>query len=93
MMSNMEHTNINSIKQLRIKYNLTQKEFADILGISERNVRRKENGYAPFSQYEMIKILLMFNLTQDDFYRLFVINCKNFTCLRLLAINLNNKKT
>lgn len=87
----MENNKINNIKDLRYKFSMTQKEFAEALGISERNARDKENGNAPFTQYEMIKIMFMFNLSKKEFYKLFVENCNNYLLINKNCPRINNK--
>ena len=63
-----------SIKELRKSKKLTQAQLSDILGISERNYRAKESGRLPFTQLEMMHLIKIFNLHEDEFYKLFYIN-------------------
>ena len=45
-----------TIKQIRVGLNMTQKEMADYLGISEVAYRNKEKGYSPFLFTEVRRI-------------------------------------
>lgn len=66
--------NCTNIKELRKKSKHTQKELSDILGISERNYRAKENGELPFNQIEIIQLIKIYNLQKEELYELFYIN-------------------
>ena len=68
------YMNYKSIKDIRKKANLTQIQISNILGMSERNYRAKENGKLPFSQLEMMKIIQMFDLEKEELYELFYLN-------------------
>ncbi len=63
-----------TIKALRKSKRITQEEFAKIIGISLRNYREKENGNAPFTQYEIIKLISFFDLDATMAYNIFYIN-------------------
>lgn len=62
-----------SVKELRKAFCLTQREMGFFIGISVRNYREKEQGHIPFSQLEIMKMILIFDLTPDDVYSLFYI--------------------
>lgn len=66
--------NCTNIKELRKKSKHTQKELSDILGISERNYRAKENGCVQFTSYEMIRLKKYFKLNYEDFFNIFFTN-------------------
>lgn len=53
---------------LRKKNNITQREIADLLGISEKQYSYKENGKAKFNGDEMFAIAKYFNLLVDDIF-------------------------
>lgn len=63
-----------SIKDIRKKANLTQIEISNMLGMSERNYRAKENGNLPFNQLEIMKLIQMFKLEKEELYELFYLN-------------------
>ena len=48
---------LNAVKGYRIMIGKTQKQFADLLGISEGSYRHKELGKSEFKQTEMKKII------------------------------------
>lgn len=62
----------NSLAQIRKSMRLTQKDMADILGLSLRNYRDKENKVLPFSQTEIIKISIYLKLSRDEIYKIFL---------------------
>lgn len=70
----MKYDSSTTVKILRKSKKLSQEEFSKILGISLRNYRDKENGKAPFTQYEIIKLISFFELDADDAYNIFYIN-------------------
>lgn len=59
------------VKGIRSDMDHTQKEFADILGISLRSYRNKENGEIGFTQLEMIKIMLYAQISFEEAGKLF----------------------
>ena len=64
-----------SLRQLRKQNKLTQAQMGNIIGISSRAYREKEKLKAPFSQIEMIKIIIYFNLSSADAYNIFYVSC------------------
>ena len=48
---------LNAVKGYRIMIGKTQKQFADLVGISEGSYRHKELGKSEFKQTEMKKII------------------------------------
>lgn len=50
---------MNEIKKIRLSKNLTQKEVADYLGISERNLRNWETGAIKVPELKIPAILQM----------------------------------
>ena len=66
-----------NIKDLRKNYNLTQSQISNMLGVSERNYRAKENGELPFTQLELMKLIKLFNLQKDESFELFYWNAFN----------------
>ena len=67
----MLYNNNHSLKQLRRKKKISQKELSTLIGISERSYREKEKGHAPFNQHEMIRLKNYFNLNCEDFFCVF----------------------
>ncbi len=57
---------INSIKLLRKSKGITQQQASDFVGISIRNYREKESGYLPFSQFEISRLITLFNLNAEE---------------------------
>ena len=57
---------IMKIKEYRIKYSYTQKEFAELLGIKQNTYSDKERGKTKFTIDEIKVIKEMFNVTYDD---------------------------
>ena len=47
-----------SIRQIRKNMRLTQQDLANVLGLSLRNYRDKENKVVSFSQKEIIKLVI-----------------------------------
>ena len=86
-MSNKQFSNI---KELRKAYSLTQDEMSYFIGMSVRNYREKERGNVPFSQIEIMKMILIFDLNPEDVYRLFYIKSINASFWKNEL--LNNKK-
>ncbi len=62
-----------NIKELRRAYSLTQDEMSYFIGMSVRTYREKESGKIPFSQMDIMKMILIFDLDPDDVYKLFYI--------------------
>lgn len=73
----MSNKSFSNVRELRKSYSLTQDEMSYFIGISVRNYREKERGNIPFSQIEIMKIILLFDLNPDDVYRLFYTKCIN----------------
>ncbi len=67
----MKSVGYKNIVELRKSFCLTQKEMSFFIGISVRNYREKECGKIPFSQIEIMRMILIFDLSADDVYRLF----------------------
>lgn len=73
----MSSKQFSNVKELRKSYSLTQDEMSYFIGISVRNYREKERGNIPFSQIEIMKMILLFDLNPDDVFHLFYIKCIN----------------
>ncbi|MBT2215880.1 helix-turn-helix transcriptional regulator [Virgibacillus dakarensis] len=56
------------LKRLRDEANLTQKEFAEKIGMTPYSYNRKENGKTAFADYEMFKIRNFFDKPIDDIF-------------------------
>lgn len=54
--------------KLRKDANLTQKEIADMIGISDSAYSRKESGESSFKDFEMFKIREIFKKPIDDIF-------------------------
>ena len=52
----------------KIERSMTQKDMADLLGISVMTYKRKESGEYPFNQDEMFKIAELFNVKIDELF-------------------------
>lgn len=52
----------------KIERSMTQKQMADLLGISALTYKRKESGEYPFNQDEMFKIAELFNVKIDELF-------------------------
>ena len=63
---------ISSIRQIRKAMRLTQQDLADILGLSLRNYRDKENRIVSFSQKEIIQLSVYLKLNREEIYSIFV---------------------
>jgi len=61
----MSNTNI---KILRAKYRKTQKEIAELLGVSLVGYHKKENGISPFTLEEAKKLSDLFNLPIESIF-------------------------
>jgi len=56
------------LKRLRVEKNITQREIAKNLGISWSHYAQKENGYFPFTQWEIERLLIILNTTYEDIF-------------------------
>ena len=52
----------------KFERSMTQKDMADLLGISVMTYKRKESGEYPFNQDEMFKIAELFNVKIDELF-------------------------
>lgn len=52
----------------KIERKMTQKQMADLLGISVMTYKRKESGEYPFNSDEMFKIAELFNVKIDELF-------------------------
>ena len=52
----------------KLERKMTQKDMADLLGISVMTYQRKESGEYPFNQDEMFKIAEYFDVKIDDLF-------------------------
>ena len=68
---------VRKIKGLRSDLGLTQKEFANKLGMSLRSYRNKEKGEYPFNQIEMVKIMMIAGSTPQEAGELFFSEAAN----------------
>ncbi|MCL2739693.1 MAG: helix-turn-helix domain-containing protein [Oscillospiraceae bacterium] len=59
---------LNKLKSLRIQNGIIQKEIAKILGIGLSTYIQKENGYMPFNEWEIYRILKTFNTTYEEIF-------------------------
>ncbi len=57
-----------NFKQFRESRNLTQKELANILGVSFQRISQIERGFRPPSANDILEIALKFNCTTDEVY-------------------------
>lgn len=51
---------------------LTQQDLANVLGVSLRNYRDKENKVVSFSQKEIIKLVIYLKLNRDEIHKIFI---------------------
>ena len=51
---------------------LTQQDLANVLGLSLRNYRDKENKVVSFSQKEIIKLVIYLKLNRDEIHKIFI---------------------
>ncbi len=58
----------NRIKYYREKSNMTQKDLAERLGTTERNIRRWENGESMPDVYVGLRISAIFNVKIKDIF-------------------------
>ena len=61
-----------SIRQIRKNMRLTQQDLANVLGLSLRNYRDKENKAVSFSQKEIIKLVIYLKLNRDEIHKIFI---------------------
>lgn len=61
-----------SIRQIRKNMRLTQQDLANVLGLSLRNYRDKENKVVSFSQKEIIKLVIYLKLNRDEIHKIFI---------------------
>ena len=61
-----------SIRQTRKNMRLTQQDLANVLGLSLRNYRDKENKVVSFSQKEIIKLVIYLKLNRDEIHKIFI---------------------
>lgn len=61
-----------SIRQIRKNMRLTQQDLANVLGVSLRNYRDKENKVVSFSQKEIIKLVIYLKLNRDEIHKIFI---------------------
>ncbi len=73
----MKYNPATTIKDLRKLKRLNQDDLSRIIGISPRNYREKENGKVPFNQYEIIKLISLFEMDAEDAYNIFYVNAEN----------------
>ena len=73
----MKYNPATTIKDLRKLKRLNQDDLSRIIGISPRNYREKENGKVPFNQYEIIKLISLFEMEAEDAYNIFYVNAEN----------------
>jgi len=56
------------LKRLRVERNITQMALAKKLGISYSAYIQKENGFRPFTQWEIERLLIVLNTTYDNVF-------------------------
>ena len=54
------------VKEYRVKYSYTQKEFAELLGIKQNTYSDKERNKSPFTIYEIKILKELFEVTYDE---------------------------
>lgn len=59
------------IKVVLERFGQTQNDLAELLGISYQSVSIKLNGHKDFTQTEIFKIMVMFNLTPEEVVDIF----------------------
>lgn len=67
----MEKKVITTLRELRNKYGLKQKDMAKLIGISVSSYNYKENGLSDFTLSEIKKIIEIFN---ESFENIFLSN-------------------
>lgn len=63
---------ISSIRKIRKAMRLNQQDVANILGLSLRNYRDKENKVTSFTQKEIIKLVIYLKLSREEIYAIFI---------------------
>ena len=61
-----------SIRKIKKNMRLTQQDLANVLGLSLRNYRDKENKVVSFSQKEIIKLVIYLKLNRDEIHKIFI---------------------
>ncbi|WP_427340179.1 helix-turn-helix transcriptional regulator [Caloranaerobacter sp. DY30410] len=56
------------LKSLRVNYNITQDDMAQLLNISVQTYNKKENGKSEFTQSEINKILSLFDVKYEEIF-------------------------
>ena len=59
------------LKAVLERYDKTQNDLADLLGLTYQTVSIKLNGHKDFTQTEIFKIMVMFNLTPEEVVDIF----------------------
>ena len=59
------------LKVVLERFGQTQNDLAELLGISYQSVSIKLNGHKDFTQTEIFKIMIMFNLTPEEVVDIF----------------------
>lgn len=59
------------LKVVLERFGQTQNDLAELLGISYQSVSIKLNGHKDFTQTEIFKIMVMFNLTPEEVVDIF----------------------
>ena len=54
------------VKEYRVKYSYTQKEFAELFGIKQNTYSDKERNKSPFTIYEIKILKELLNVTYDE---------------------------
>ena len=62
---------VTSLKNFRRKYSITQKKMSEVIGINIKTYRNKEEGYTPFLQSEIMKIIIAFDLSPHEAFSMF----------------------
>lgn len=59
------------LKAVLERYDKTQNDLADLLGLTYQTISIKLNGHKDFTQTEIFKIMVMFNLTPEEVVDIF----------------------
>jgi DNA-binding XRE family transcriptional regulator len=59
------------MRKLLSKYGQTQKDLADVLGLTYQSVSIKLNGHKDFTQSEIYVIMVIYSLTPDEVIDIF----------------------
>ena len=62
------------LKSERVRNNMTQREVAEKIGLSEAGYWHKENGKKEFNRQEIERLIDLFNLSNDRTYEIFFKN-------------------